>query len=82
MKLTFLIGEAGFTPENIETRSRVTLHKSGIVESHLAVKAKIPGITREIFEECAENARKNCPVSKALNVNITMDTELAETARV
>lgn len=78
MKLTFLLGEAGFIPENIETRAKVTLEKSGIVQSHLAVKAKIPGIPRDVFEKCANDAKENCPVSKALKVKITMATELEE----
>lgn len=82
MKLSFLLGEAGFTPEKIETRARVTLQKNGITESHLKVKAKIPGITREVFEKCADDAKENCPVSRALKVNITMDAELTEEVKV
>lgn len=82
MKLSFLLGEAGFPPGNIETRARVTLQKNGIVESHLHVKAKILGIAKELFEKCANNAKENCPVSRALKVNITMNAELAEVAEV
>src|SRR5438132_857732 len=47
MKLSFLLGEAGFVPEEIETTASVTLEKSGITDSHLSVKAKVPGISKE-----------------------------------
>lgn len=79
MKLSFVLGEAGFTPANIETTSTVTVESGTITGSHLVVKAKVPGgITKEKFEECAENAKLNCPVSKALNTNITIEATLTE----
>ena len=78
MKLSFLLEEAGFTPENIETTSKVTLGKDGISQSHLHLQAKVPGISRDVFERCAMDARDNCPVSKALKIKITMEAELME----
>ncbi|MEO5675853.1 MAG: OsmC family protein [Chitinophagales bacterium] len=77
MKLTFVLGEAGFTPDSIETSAGVELDKGALTNSHLVVKAKVPGITPEKFNECAEDAKANCPVSKALNMNITMEAQLA-----
>ncbi len=76
MKLTFVLGEAGFTADSIETKATVELNDGGITSSHLEVKAKVPGITPEKFQECAENAKANCPVSKLLNANITMEATL------
>ncbi|MBA3649821.1 MAG: OsmC family protein [Chitinophagales bacterium] len=76
MKLTFALGEAGFTPDSLETTAAVTLENSVISSSHLTVKGNVPGISPEKFKECAENAKANCPVSKALNMNITMEAEL------
>ena len=76
MKLTFVLGEAGFTPEEIETKCDVTLADGAITQSHLIVKAKIPGITKESFDACAANAKANCPISKVLNTNISMDASL------
>ena len=67
MKLSFVLGEAGFTPERIETSSTVTIENGTISASHLVVKAKVPGISKEKLEECAANAKANCPVSKVLN---------------
>ena len=76
MKLSFVINEARFTADEIETTTTVTLEKSGITESHLSVKAKVPGISKEKFEECAEKAKNECPVSRALSIKITMDALL------
>src|SRR5690349_13704144 len=42
MKLSFVLGEAGFTPTELETRCEVTLESSGITKSHLIVKATVP----------------------------------------
>ena len=77
MKLSFVLGAAGFTPESIETTSTVTLEDGVIKSSQLSVKASVPGISEEKFQECAEDAKANCPVSKALNMQITMTATLA-----
>lgn len=77
MKLSFVLGGMGFEPESIETTSEVDLDNGVIKSSHLIVKAKVPGITPEKFEEAAKDAKENCPVSKALNITITMDAQLA-----
>jgi osmotically inducible protein OsmC len=77
MKLSFVLGEAGFTPESIETTCIITLENGAITTSHLEVKANVPGISAEQFKECTEDAKANCPVSKAYNLEITMDAELA-----
>lgn len=77
MKLSFVLGAAGFTPDRIETTCDVTLENGAITNSHLTVKATVPGIDAEKFKECAEEAKANCPVSKAYNLEITMDASLA-----
>src|SRR5687768_2613117 len=77
MKLSFVLGGAGFEPESIETTSTVTLDNGVITGSHLTVKANVPGIPEDRFRECAEDAKANCPVSKALNIEITMEASLA-----
>lgn len=76
MKLSFLLNDAGFTAGSIETTSTVTLEGSTITGSHLDVKAKVPVINDAQFEQLAEKSRNECPVSKALNMNITMDARL------
>ena len=76
MKLSFVLGAAGFTPENIDTKCAITLEAGAIIKSHLTVTAKVPGITAEAFAACAEDAKNNCPVSKLLNTALALDAEL------
>lgn len=76
MKLSFILGEAGFTPDKIETKCDITLAAGAITKSHLTVNAKVPGIDKEKFEECANNAKENCPVSKLLSTDISMEATL------
>lgn len=77
MKLSFVLGAAGFTPDSIETKATVTLDNGAVTESHLDVKAKVPGIDAAKFAEAAADAKANCPISKLLNTKITMDASLA-----
>jgi osmotically inducible protein OsmC len=76
MKLSFVLGEAGFQPEQLTSECTITLGEGAITEAHLSLKAKIPNISKEQFMTCAEDAKKNCPVSKLLNTNITMEASL------
>lgn len=82
MKLSFLLSDAGFIPEQIKTTSTVAMSNGAITDSHLSVKAIIPRISREKFESFAEDAKMNCPVSKVLNLNITMEALLEEVPAV
>jgi osmotically inducible protein OsmC len=77
MKLSFVLGGAGFTPETIDVTCEVELDSGVIKSSHLIVKAKVPGISPEKFQEAVNDAKENCPVSKALNVTITVEAQLA-----
>lgn len=76
MKLSFVLGAAGFTPDSIETKCTVTLDNGAITNSHLELTASVPGISAEKFAECAADAKANCPISKSLNTNITMEAVL------
>ena len=76
MKLSFILNAAGFTADEIETTCDITLAGGAITKSHLTVKAKVPGIDAEKFNDCAEDAKKNCPVSKILNTDISMEASL------
>ena len=77
MKLSFVLNEAGFTPDHIDTRCEVNFDGSSIKQSHLVVTAKVPGISKEKFQECAKNAKENCPISKSLNAEISLEANLA-----
>lgn len=76
MKLSFVLGAAGFTPDKIETDCTITLENGAVTSAHLVLKASIPGISQEKFLECAKDAEKNCPISKLLNAEISLDASL------
>jgi len=80
MKLSFILGGAGFTPDSIETTSTVALEDGVIKSSQLSVTAQVPGISEDQFQKCAEEAKTTCPVSKALNMQITMNATLVSMA--
>lgn len=78
MKLSFVLGEAGFTPTRIDTSCIITLEAGSITNSHLEVTAVVPDIDEAKFQACADEAKANCPVSKLLNANISLLATLSE----
>jgi osmotically inducible protein OsmC len=73
-----LAGE-GHAPESLQVTAAVTFAPGeGITGSHLLVRAQVPGISEADFERIAEDAKVNCPVSKALaGIPITLEASLA-----
>ena len=78
MKLSFNLSGAGFPPANIDTKCDITLDpaKGEITNSHLTVKAKVPGISKEKFDELVADAKANCPISKLYKTEITYEATL------
>ncbi|MBA4056215.1 MAG: OsmC family peroxiredoxin [Marivirga sp.] len=78
MKLSFVLGEAGFTPDELSTDCTITfdLGSGTITQAQLVLKAKVPGISKEKFNECAEEAKATCPISKLLNASISLESTL------
>lgn len=80
MALAFGLQRAGFTPDEIRTEAAVSLDAEGdgfkISKSALTLRARIPGIDPAQFLEIAHGAEANCPVSKVLNAEITLDAAL------
>ena len=75
------LAKAGFTPTRVDTTANVHLEKTdagfGITKIELRTEAEVPGIDEAAFNEQAETAKKNCPVSKALGaVEISLDAKL------
>lgn len=64
MKLSFVLGAAGYTPDSLETRCDITLDSGVITKSELTVTGKVPGITAEEFKKRAEEAHEGCLVGK------------------
>ena len=77
MKLSFVLGEAGFTPEKLETKCDITFENGAVTKSHLTVTGKVPGISKEKFDEAVKNAEQNCPISKLLNTQISAEGTLS-----
>ena len=76
MKLTFALGEKGFTPDNIDTRCDITFENGAVTKSHLTVKATVPAITDSEFQEIVADAEQNCPISKLLKCEINSEAAL------
>jgi lipoyl-dependent peroxiredoxin len=80
MALSKILGDAGFTATEMNTKAEITLEKQGdgfaITKSHLTLRAKIPGLDDAKFRELAGMAEKGCPVSKVLNAQISLDAAL------
>ena len=66
-------------PESLQVTAAVTFDPAeGITGSHLLVSAKVAGLSEEEFQRLAEDAKKNCPVSRALvGIPITLEASLA-----
>lgn len=77
MKLSFVLGEAGFTPERLETKCQVTFENGSVTKSHLTVSGRVPEISQEKWQECVKNAEQNCPISKLLNTEISSEATLS-----
>jgi osmotically inducible protein OsmC len=79
MSLSNILTKAGTPPQAIDTRADVTFQPGqGITGIHLTTSADVPGLTPDQFAAHAEEAKKNCPVSKALTgTTITLDASLA-----
>lgn len=81
MALSAVLGQAGFTPESIQTRAEVTMEPGmdpgpTVTGVNLVVNAKVPDISPEQFEEIAESAKAGCVISRALAVPVTMSAML------
>jgi len=81
MALSLMLGEAGFTPDEINASSAVSIEQQGggfqITFIDLSVTAKVPGIDEAQFKEIATKAKDGCPVSKVLNAKINFEASLA-----
>jgi osmotically inducible protein OsmC len=81
MALAFQLQIAGFTPTELDTEAAVTLEPEGqgfrISRSALTLRAQVPNLDQATFARLAGDAEKNCPVSKVLKAEITLDATLA-----
>ncbi|MGW5365499.1 OsmC family protein [Actinopolymorpha pittospori] len=78
MALSHGLAQAGTPPQTVDTKADVTFQPGeGITGIHLTVRATVPGLDADGFAAAAQNAKENCPVSKALaGTTITLDAAL------
>ena len=80
MAVTATLGRAGFVPEKLSTQATLTLEqvdsKWTITTIHLELNARVPGIEPQQFDDIAADAKANCPVSRVLNAEVTLDAKL------
>ncbi|MBV9511678.1 MAG: OsmC family protein [Caulobacteraceae bacterium] len=80
MALAFQLQGAGYTPTELVTEAAVSLEPDGqgfkITRSALTLRAEAPGLDKETFDKLAGEAEKNCPLSKVINAEITLDATL------
>lgn len=76
MKLSFNIDAAGFKADKLETKCVVDLTDGAIKSSKLTLTAKVEGISQEKFDELVKDAEENCPISKLLDTEISVDATL------
>ena len=77
MALSFALAGAGHNEGNLETEARVKLDQDGagfkVSRSDLKLTASVPGIEEAELRRLAEEAKQNCPISKVLNAEMTLD---------
>jgi osmotically inducible protein OsmC len=76
MKLSFVLNEADYNQEELNTDAVLTFEDGKVISIELNLNAKIPGISEERFLELAEDAKNNCPISGALNCEIILNPSL------
>ena len=72
MKLSFVLNESDYVPDELNTDAILTFIDGKIISIDLDLKAKVPGLDKEKFDELAEDAKENCPISGALNCEINI----------
>jgi osmotically inducible protein OsmC len=82
MAVSAQLAGAGLTAERLETTCTISFEKQGdgfaITESHLELKAKVPGVTQAAFDRAVQEAKTGCPVSKLYKTNITLTATLEQ----
>ncbi|MBV2169806.1 MAG: OsmC family protein [Bdellovibrio sp.] len=79
MALSGALAKKGYIADSLETSATVTIDKKGdgfaIESSRLKLRAQVPDIDAKTFQTIAEDAKANCPVSKALNIRVNLDVD-------
>ena len=76
MKLSFVLNEANFNPQELNTEALLSFVDGEITLIELKLQAKVTGISEEKFVKLAEEAKKTCPISGVLNCKIILNSHL------
>ena len=76
MKLSFVLNAAGFVPEELRTQCQITFENGAVTKSHLILEAKIDGIDEATLASSVRDAELNCPISKLLQTEISVEYKL------
>jgi osmotically inducible protein OsmC len=76
MALSHMLQEAGYTADELHTDCSVDFQDQEIKESHLNVTASVSGIERDEFDKIINSAKTDCPISKVLDTEITLEYKL------
>src|SRR5689334_14237706 len=76
MQLSFLLDAAGYKGQQLDTEAKVLFEDGSITQVQLILTGKVENIDLPTFQEIAQNAKRICPISKALNAMITLEVIL------
>ncbi len=80
MALAFRLQAAGYTSAELNTEAAVTLEQDSegfhISRSALTLRASVPNLDQDTFDRLAQDAEQNCPVSRVLKAEVTLDARL------
>lgn len=80
MALAFRLQGAGYTPTQLDTEAVVTFEQDkqsfSISRSALMLRARVPNLDQDTFARLAQDTEQNCPVSRVLRAEITLDAQL------
>ncbi|EOZ98474.1 putative osmotically inducible protein [Indibacter alkaliphilus LW1] len=78
MKLSFSLGEAGFTADELNAKCTITLADGKITKSKIDLDAKVPDISEDEFSKAVKDAEENCPISVLLDTEIVVEYSLSK----
>ncbi|MEQ8358169.1 MAG: OsmC family peroxiredoxin [Cytophagales bacterium] len=76
MQLSFNLQEAGYEAKELDAECIIEVKEFNVQSSHIILKAKVEGIGEEEFEKLVRHAEKNCPISKLLDTEISVEYTL------
>ena len=76
MKLSFLLGDAGFTPDDLKTTASVLFEDGNVTKITLDLEGKVSGIGSDQFIKIANEAKKTCPISQLLKAELALNAKL------